>query len=187
MKNLTKFIPILLLLLFSCKIEGDFNGLFGYYNQTLSKYPKLINNNFNPTCDFTKKGSARVIAINGIDLKNCIYKIDKVLIYIWSPNCTSESCYSIEAVQNKCNELNIELFIVAEYYDFQKMNNDYKIKNSIIGIDTKYYKTFFTSKYLSRFTHDLIGKDYDYKRFLEFKNGLYTRSFDKLENITTMN
>ena len=167
----------------SCSINGNFQGLFSYYKKTVKDNPNLIDKSPASICETRLAMAHNVIIANGIKLKQCVNRSANVLVYVWSPNCKSGYCYSLNAIQTKCDEKNIELYIVAEYYDGKKMQLDYHLRRSIIGIDTKYYKTNLTSKYLSKFINDLTSKSDIHNRFLYFTNGILSKSFDSIDSI----
>ena len=67
----------------------------------------------------------------------------------------SKVCIPLNVIQEICNKKNIQLYIVAEYYDLELMNKEYNISSPILGIDTDYYKTNLTSKYVKNFIKDI--------------------------------
>jgi hypothetical protein len=69
---------------------------------------------------------------------------------------------------------------VAEYYDCSYMSKDYNLKNSIVAIDTKYYKRNFTSAYMKRFLADLNVKEEaeGFGRYLLFYNNNFERRYN---------
>lgn len=191
-----KIIQILIIifylgLLTSCSINGSLQGLFSYYKKT-EKEGKIIFLKFNADIDYLKtyRDSTTIILANGKEIKNYIKKFEQSLIYIWSPKCKSKFCYSLDLLQEICLQKEIELFIVAEYYDSKYMSKNYKILHPIIGIDTRYYKTNLTSKYLSNFIKDLIDevdnitfKEIYNAQFFSFRNGKFENSFESIEDI----
>ena len=89
-------------------------------------------------------------------------------------------------MQSTCDLKNIELYIVAEYYDSEKMKIKYNIKRPIIGIDTEYYKTSLTSKYVNRFLNDIDSniKWNDFSnRCLYFENGKFIKSYESIYSV----
>jgi hypothetical protein len=83
----------------------------------------------------------------------------------------------------------IELFVVAEYYDTQKMDMLYKISKPLVGIDTEYYGTNLTSKYLNKFIADLIEGELTPSEqphsFLFFERGEFISSHIDLKGLET--
>lgn len=123
--------------------------------------------------------------LNGKELKNCINAFEKTIIYIWRPNCSSSLCLPLETIQKVCNTNNIELFIIAEYYDYKKMNYYYSIQRPIFGIDIHYYKSDLTQVYVSKFIFDIIGKKENIKNdfFFLFNNGQLVSKGESIDKI----
>lgn len=185
-KCLTFFLPVLLFsLLCSCTINGNLQGLFSYYNKTEKSLPGLLCKPAPGTsiCGIRNSGVPRVYVIHAGALKDCLKSSRKAIIYIWSSRCRSVLCYSLNLVQERCNAKGIELFIVAEYYDDEFMNFNYNIEHPILGIDTKYYRTNFTSRYIFRFLNELASVSKFENRFFYFENGIIRRSFYLIEEI----
>ena len=59
----------------------------------------------------------------------------------------------------------------------------YNIEKPIFGIDTKYYKTDLTAKYLSEFIYDLTSKKEIKGNYIYFKDGNFYNSYESLELI----
>ncbi len=86
-------------------------------------------------------------------------------------------------IQEQCNNKNIDLYVVAEYYDCNKMDKAYDLNNNIYAIDVKYYKSNFTSKYVSRFKFDLTLQKNIEHRFLMFEKGVFIKSYESFDQI----
>ena len=169
----------------SCRINGSLRGLTSYYEKTKKESPNLISNP-DPRlmiCELKSDDVPKVYPINDVQLKECLKEKDVSLIYIWSPNCRSKSCSSLHAVQEKCDEENIELFVVAEYYDRSKMQINYELKRPVVGIDTEYYGTNKTSKYISKFISGLISNQSSQGRYLKFKGEAFQQAFSELDSV----
>lgn len=181
----------LLILLFSfitfssCSISGNFGGLFSYYKRTNKQSPNLIQKTteISDFCDVNTNAKATVLMINDIQLKECLNSKEESIIFIWSPNCQGSYCYSLNAIQEKCNLKNIELFVVADYYDYSKMKESYNLAHPILGIDTKYYKTNLTNKYMSKFYLGLTSKEIISGKFLRFHRGEFQETFNLIDSI----
>ena len=139
-------------------------------------------------CKSTYKAST-VYITNGNLFRECVTKPDKSLVYIWKPNCRGKYCYSLDLLQKYSTDKGMELFVVAEYYDTEKMNLTYKISKPLVGIDTKYYATNLTSKYLSKFIADLtkgqLTPSEQPYNFLFFERGKFISSHVDLEGLET--
>jgi hypothetical protein len=168
----------------SCRIEGSFQGLYGYYKITKRSHPELFYQGIGSgLCEVKQNGNSKIAVINGLQLRECIEKCDKSIVYIWSPNCHGRFCYSLDALQRQCDSKGIELFVVAEYYDAEKMGFNYIIEKPVFGIDTEYYKSSKTSKYCSGFIYDLTGRKDVYGKLVEFRNGSYLKSYSEMDSI----
>ena len=184
-KNLKSYALIsVLLLTFSCRINGNFKGLYSYYNKSKKSNPDLfvIPDKAKSICNLTKPNIPKVYIINGMNLKKCFQNKKDIILYIWGPNCKSKICYPLEILQRECDENDIELYIVAEYYDAELMEIIYNIQNPIFGIDIEYYNSNLTSKYLTEFIQDLTGTNDISNKFYYFKNGAFQNSFESIEN-----
>lgn len=178
------YIFLCLIGLISCKIEGNLKGLFSNYKNTKSLSPNLIvSSDKTSYCDSTFLDSNLVVLINHSELLECIQRHDNSIVYIWKPNCHGNYCYSPKLIQQKCKEHKITLFLVAEYFDSEKMSFNYHIEKPILGIDTHYYKTNLTSKYLKRFILGLTNQENIHNDFLRFKNGEFIESFQFIDSI----
>lgn len=169
---------------FNCQIRGSLKGLTSN-RMELNKYNINIIGSNHHQCESSITLKNKIVIVDGIELKKCISDLSNVLVYIWRPNCKSSSCIELELLQSFCDKYTIELFIVAEYYDYNKMNKAYIIKRPIFGIDTYYYKTDFTKKYLTGFLRDLIHRDFTYKesQFYYFENAYFIKEMSQLEEL----
>ena len=166
----------------SCRYNGTLQGLFSYYEKTKSKNPDLLvsPNSKISICEIEKTETPKIYITDGLKLKECIKNYDNLIIYVWSPKCRSKLCYSLNALQQICDFNHIELIIVSEYYDSELMQVNYEIKKPIFGIDTEYYKTNLTSKYLSKFIFDLTLQQNVNGRLLHFKKGVFLKATDSI-------
>lgn len=177
---------ILLICFCSCSINGSFQGLYSYYDRTRSENPDLLvkPSAVNPLCQVQQSSPPKILVANGATLKSCINNTVKAVVYIWAPRCKSKNCYPLNLLQQKVNNKNIDLFIVAEYYDTELMSLNYKIQRPIFGIDIDYYNSNLTSKYLSLFLKELTSNSNPSKtRFFYFESGEFKRSFDEIEEL----
>lgn len=172
--NMLKFFVFLTILLFfnSCVITYT-PGFYSGYSRLTDKEKSLIifSQIKNDICSF--QNEAKIIAITGTQLKDCISTQNKSLVYFWSPNCFSDRCYSINLIQDYCINNNLTFFIVAEYYDFAKMRQEIdKLEFfPLFSINEKYYKTQYCNKYNKLFKKDLL-KNQNYQ-----KNVLHSNIF----------
>jgi hypothetical protein len=191
MKKELFIIFCLLIFLSSCTINGTLQGLFSYYNKTKKESSiSFVRINSIKDSSILKSDSTIVLLANGTELNNCLQKYEKSVVYIWAPKCKSKYCYSLNLLQEICRQQEVELFIVAEYYDSYYMSKQYSISHNLIGIDVKYYRSNITSKYLSEFIFDLTNGAYKYDvknnvycNFLRFNNGEFVKAFMSIEDL----
>ncbi|WP_445722103.1 hypothetical protein [Flavobacterium sp.] len=179
MKN--SILIVLLLSLSSCSINGGFQGLYSYYKKTKKENPNLFVNSNDLECNDFERNKINVLTGNKI--LSCIKNDERALVYIWAPKCKNQYCFPLEVIQQKCNENDVKLYVVSEYYDLNLMEEKYNLENPIFGIDTEYYKTNLTDKYLKKFIFDLTRDENIYSRFYCFKNGVFKKSFDSIDTI----
>jgi len=174
-------------ILISCSYNGSFHGLYGYAETTINENPNTFIHDKDVCNIENKRDIAKVYITNGLNLKNCIKDFETSVVYIWKPKCSSKICIPLEIIANKCKERNLKLFIVAEYYDSEKMNKTYNMDTPIYAIDTKYYKSNLTTKYLSCFQSDLMNNtSLDSNGFFLFKNGKFVDSYSSYELLEYM-
>lgn len=101
---------------------------------------------------------AGYIAVNGVQMQNMLKQYDTAIVYIWSPHCHAEVCYPLSFVQNYCDRNGYKLFVVAEFYDFEKSRAFNSKHIQLYSINQKFYKTDYVLGYSKRFVSDLIGK-----------------------------
>ena len=183
MSRYLSFILLLFLLTsVSCSIQGSLQGLYGYQKKVSKQAPGLIQKPEESICEISNTTESVIYTIKGSELRRCISHNGQSLLYLWSPNCKSDVCIPLNNVQKICNKYGWELFIVAEFYDYDKMIQKYNIERPIFGIDTDYYKSNLTQKYLERFFHDLLDneKAYEHNYYSYFKNGKLMGGNDNL-------
>lgn len=167
----------------SCKINGGLQGLYSYYNKVRKIDPDLFVK-LDEVSNLKRQEQPKVYLVNGNDIYKCIVNNKKSLVYCWGPKCSSKICVPLNLLQNICDKNDIELFVVAEYYDYKLMTLAYDIERPIFGIDTEYYKTNLTSKYVSGFVSDLTSLDMEsIPRFLYFENGAYVGGYRSIDDL----
>jgi len=172
--NYTTITLILIILVFvSCTIDGSFRGLYSYYKVTQKENPGFIQKPEQNLCSLPAPDSIVVYKINGHELRGCFKSQSLSLVYLWSPNCSAEVCIPPNYAQEYSNTRNVDLFVVANYYDYRKMTIDYKLNRPIFGINTEHYRTNLTDRYLKKFRNDLLDGetiDNESPRFLLFRS-----------------
>ncbi len=134
-------------------------------------------------CELEKANEPRVYLVTGSDLKKCIDTDTPTVVYIWGPRCKSSICYPLEILQQKCDSLGVALFVVAEYYDNEQMNYNFRMKNPIYGVNTSYYNSNLTSKYLGDFIFDLSSRRGIENKYLLFSSGKFSGSYISIDDI----
>lgn len=184
---------LLIFLIFLCascsiSIKGSFRGLYSYYKTTKKESPDLLvkADTIQSICDLKQSTPSKVYVINAEQLKKCIGQYDKAAVFIWNINCKGSYCYSPDLLQQYCNDKNIELFIVAKYYDSKPMQFKYNIERPIFGIDIKYYRSSLTSKYLSKFTEELTASKDILGGFMYFEKGIFKDSFKDIKALNSI-
>ena len=181
--NLYKIVVGLLIVWFCYSCSGliNFNpedplkGFISRYSDTQKNYPGLLvkTDPSSSVCDLRYAEHSPVYLVNGLQIQQCLKNYDDAIVYIWDAHCTSKRCYSPGLLQRFCNTKNVELFVVAEYFDGEELTQFYEIEHPLYGIDTEYYKTNFIEKYVGKFEADLaVGEDRP-GRMLYFKKGKY--------------
>jgi hypothetical protein len=166
MKNKLLILILLSFFINSCTIKGNFKGLYSYYENTKKEKQELfINLDVNDSvCVNESKPKDKIYIINGSQLKDCLRKNKKSIVYVWDLKCKSKICYPLELIQSHCNKNNLSLFIIAEYYDAEIMSYKYDINKNILAVDTKYYKSNLVSNYMDKFLKD-IDENLYYKNY----------------------
>lgn len=176
---------LLLPLLAGCTINGSFQGLRSYYPKSLKEKPDLFvhSEGSSAFCEDPPLYRHKVAVINASELRSCI-KEPLNIIYLWQPNCSGSACISLNASQHIADSVGADLFVVAQYYDVDMMDLNHAIRHPILGIDTEYYGSDWTDKYLNAFLEDLLKKKTEIGMFILFENGEFTGRFRRMEELT---
>ncbi len=180
--NMIKIIisSLFLLLLSSCIITNT-PGFYTGYNRLSDKDKKKIVFVNKDSTISTFVNNEKIYAITGKQLRLCLTKNDSSIVYFWGPNCSSKSCISIAACQNYCTSKNYNLYVVADYYDIQKMQNQNVSNFPMLIANEQYYNKKYANSLNKRFMNDLINgvnlnKEEQYNRFLYFKGDKLIKS-----------
>lgn len=181
MKNL--LLAALVLSLFNSCVIVNTPGFYSGYKKLPDneKAQVLFADYQDPVCN--KANDKKIYAITGVQLLQCLQANDTSVVYIWSPNCHSDVCITLNAAQYFCNKNGYKLYVVMQYYDFQMLNKQRTDGQAVYTINHKFYGTDYCNKYVRLFTKDIIGdtkqnKDDKYNRFLFFKKNklIFTRN-----------
>ncbi len=183
------FIIVFCLIIESCSINGTLQGYYSYQSQTEEKAPSLIQHSKESICELQIRDSVAIFAINGVELRDCLLSIENSLVYLWKPKCSSDICISPKFLQKICDNEGLELFIVAEYYDFEMMNFNYQTERPIFGINDRFYKSSLTKIYIQKFFSDLIGQEYskENNNFFLFRKGVLVQESKSVDGVVAMN
>jgi hypothetical protein len=191
--NLSKYIFFFgFLCVTGCQIQGNLKGLTSYRNE-VEPHMELLSSQEAFSCELSYQSNQRFSITNGLQLRDCISLNDRVLLYLWRPNCPSPICLDLNLLQAECKRMNITLYVVAKYYDLKQFSIKYNLEKPIIGIDTDYYKTNFTSRYVKRFFRDVVdsarsSKSNSYFYYFESGNFLKeSRTFDEIISSILLN
>lgn len=112
-----------------------------------------------------------------------------MLLYVWSPHCSSSVCVSLKTIQDYCDSVNICLYVLTEYYTDAWVQNKY-LSKPMLSINHFYYGTNYCNLYLRRFFAEIIPKDSAqdilFNRFILFSKGDFVQSYEKVEDIDVM-
>ena len=171
---------IFLLMLSSCIITNTPGFYTGYNRLSDNDKKKIIFvDKDSSICNFVNND--KIYAITGKQLRSCLMKNDTSIVYFWGPNCSSKSCISIAACQNYCTSKNYSLYVVADYYEIEKMQNQNVSNFPMLIANQQYYNKTYANSLNKRFTDDLLNgvnlnKEEQYNRFLLFKGDKLIKS-----------
>ena len=127
------------------------------------------------------KNDGRIYAINGKQMQKMVQEHPKVIVYQWSPHCSSEACLALSSIQTLCDKNGITLFAVADYFH-DAFSQNQVLSYPLFIADEKYYKTDVCHKLEKRFYIDLLGeetynatKDINWYRYAYFENGEFVK------------
>jgi len=126
----------------------------------------------------------RIYGVNGNQLQSCLAKNDTTLVYDWGPDCSSDNCLLISAVQNYCNKKGYKFYVLAEYYDMEIMEGQNNSDLPMLTPNHLYYGMTKSDKLNKAFKNDLLDdldldKEDKYHRYLIFKGDKLVRTENK--------
>ncbi len=132
------------------------------------------------------RNDGRIMAVTAEQLSALLKKNDTTLLYVWSPHCSSSSCVSLKAVQDYCDQANLPLYVLTEYFTDAFTQNEF-LSRPMLSVNEFHYKTSYCNSYMKRFLSELIPKDQlqsvSHHRFLLFSNEHLVQSYEKAEDI----
>ena len=128
----------------------------------------------------------RIMAITADQLSVLLKKHENTLLYLWSPHCSSSVCIPLKTIQDFCDSVNLNLYVLTEYYTDALLQNEF-LSRPMLSVNEFYYKTSYCNSYMKRFLSELIPKDQlqsvSHHRFLLFSNEHFEQSYEKIEDI----
>ena len=120
-------------------------------------------------------------AVEANNILNSVHKMDTTLVYTWSPVCHSKVCLPLQNVQAYCTRKGYNLYVVAEYYDVQRMDMQPQLKNPLLVINHKYYHSDYCPRYTKLFDYALrrgqaVPDSAKYFRYYLFSGNTFIRA-----------
>lgn len=132
------------------------------------------------------RNDGRIMAVTAEQLSALLKKNDTTLLYVWSPHCSSSSCVSLKAVQDYCDQANLPLYVLTEYFTDAFTQNEF-LSRPMLSVNEFHYKTSYCNSYMKRFLSELIPDDKresdSNHRFLLFSKGSLVQSYEKIEDV----
>lgn len=130
----------------------------------------------------------RIMAVTAEQLSAVLKKSDTTLLYLWSPHCSSSSCVSLIAVQDYCDQANLPVYVLTEYYTDAFTQNEF-LSRPMLSVNEFHYKSSYCNSYMKRFLSELIPDDKrendSNHRFLLFSKGSFVKSYESIEKNPT--
>lgn len=168
-------IVFVFLIVTSCSILTKTPGFYIGYEE-LSETEKnnvLLTISDENVCDIIN--AEIIVAIKGDQLLKCISVNEgKTIVYFWSPNCVSDVCIPLTSCQDYCHENGFDLYIVADYYDIDKIDAQNTVDHPIFIANHILYKKKYAQGLKKRFQSDLLkgqkpDKSISFHRFWVFE------------------
>ena len=132
------------------------------------------------------RNDGRIMAVTAEQLSALLKKNDTTLLYVWSPHCSSSSCVSLKAVQDYCDQANLPLWVLTEYYTDAFTQIEF-LSRPMLSVNEFHYKTSYCNSYMKRFLSELIpnntNQSVPHHRFLLFSNERFVQSYEKMEDV----
>ena len=132
------------------------------------------------------RNDGRIMAVTAEQLSALLNKSDTTLLYLWSPHCSSNSCVSLKAVQDYCDQTMLTLWVLTEYYTDAFPQIEF-LSRPMLSVNEFHYKTSYCNSYMKRFLSELLPDDKresdSNHRFLLFSRGSFVQSYEKIEDV----
>ena len=127
---------------------------------------------------------SNVYAVTVEQVREFLSTHEKVIVYDYTPFCTSDNCVSPNWLKEFCDEKGAELLVIANIYDdlFQSLSPHFPM----LIIDVDEYGTKRRSKYIDAFYNPLLGKsqkEINYALYHYFHKGMYMESSNNIKDI----
>lgn len=132
------------------------------------------------------QNNGKIMAITANQLSVLLARSGNTLLYLWSPHCSSSVCIPLKTIQDFCDSVNLNLYVLTEYYTDAFLQNEF-LSRPMLSVNEFYYKTSYCNSYMKRFLSELIPNDQlqsvSHHRFLLFSNEHLVQSYEKAEDI----
>lgn len=177
---------ILISLLFSGCFITNSPGFYSGYKKLTEEQKSTIT--FTEEEQLNIDDTTKIYAITGTQLSEMLKKKDSTVVYLFSPNCSSKNCISIQYANKLCEAKNYKLIVIIEYYNFEVFAAQHIKSFNTYAINHPHYKTDYVDKYVRLFKADLLGdnkllKEKAYCGFLIFKNNKLANAVCSLEDL----
>lgn len=175
-----------ILLLNGCKLielNGSLGGLTSQFNSSYRECDTMYYfvEEAAGICDSAVDD--RVLIVSDHNVQLCINRGEELILYRWSPFCSSDFCYPLALVYATCRKFDLTFLPISEYYDNEAMAASLNKGFPLLAPNISFYKTNFTDKYLSRFFSNLHIPDYQAGRFYYFRDGKFVQTFESIGDI----
>lgn len=124
-----------------------------------------------------------VYEVTVAQVKEFLSTHEKVIVYDYTPFCTSDNCVSPIRLKQFFHEKGLELLVISNIYDdiFKSLSPHYPM----LMIDADEHGTNRRSKYIDAFYISLLGKtqkEINYALYHYFYKGMYVASFKNIED-----
>lgn len=176
----------LFLLLTSCIIRGNLDGITNDYNKlTAEQKDRVV-----PLEDFNRLDTLHIYKVSGQRLAQELKQYPKGLVYIFSNGCRSSYCLPMSNYENFARQNNYKLFLVMEGYgELQRTlgQRSEVFTAPLFSIDNDFYGSTYSVTYSRMFRNALRGLPKEAKPKWEgnlyyFENGSLVKISQTLEN-----
>jgi|688.fasta_scaffold02346_13 hypothetical protein len=104
------------------------------------------------------KHDSIIFAIQASQLKECLKKYPKSIVYTWAPHCKSEHCVPLSFFVTHCIEKGYYPIILADYIEFPEVEMMNNTEKPVFVVDHLYYKEEKYKAANRAFMLDLTGE-----------------------------